>query len=44
MEKMKSFKKDIFISKLFLIDFSFIMSYPSTHACFWITFNQVPIF
>ena len=31
---MTSFKKDIFTSNLFLIDFSFIMPYPNTHAPF----------
>ena len=31
---MGTFKKDIFTSNLFLIDFSFIISYPNTHAPF----------
>ena len=40
---MGALKKDIFTSNLFLIDFSFIMWYPSSHVPFWILLSRVLI-
>ena len=38
----RSFKRDIFISNLFLIDFYFIILYPRTHAHFLDSFYPNP--